>query len=65
MATRASCTANFTQVVYTALWIELRYLKIITYTYEAFQKPGKTIEETSWCVRPERVNKWPNSMLAI
>jgi hypothetical protein len=22
----------------------------------------KTFEETSGCVRPERVNKWPNSM---
>jgi hypothetical protein len=24
----------------------------------------ETAEETSWCVRPERVNKWPNSLIA-
>ena len=27
-------------------------------------KPGKTINETSRCVRPERVNKQPKSTLA-
>jgi hypothetical protein len=28
------------------------------------KKSGKTTEETFVCVRPERVNKWPNSMVA-
>jgi len=26
-------------------------------------EPGEIPEETSGCVRPARVNKWPNSML--
>ena len=29
------------------------------------KEPGETNEETSGCVRPERVSKWPNSMIAI
>jgi len=28
------------------------------------KKPGETIKETSICVRPEWVNKWPESVLA-
>jgi hypothetical protein len=28
------------------------------------KKPNKSIEETSGCVRPERVKKWPNSLIA-
>jgi len=28
------------------------------------KKPGDTIEETSRCMRPGWVNKWPNSMSA-
>ena len=28
------------------------------------KKPGETNEQTSACVRPEWVNKWPNSMVA-
>ena len=28
------------------------------------KEPVKIIEETSGCVRPERINKWPNYMLA-
>ena len=28
------------------------------------KEPGKTFKETSGCMRPERVNQWPNSMLA-
>jgi hypothetical protein len=27
-------------------------------------KPGETIKETFRCVKPEQINKWPNSMLA-
>jgi hypothetical protein len=27
-------------------------------------EPGETIEETSGCVRPELIKKWPNYMLA-
>jgi hypothetical protein len=28
------------------------------------KEPRKTTEETSACVRPERVNRWPNSLIA-
>ena len=28
------------------------------------KKPGEAVKETSRRVRPERFNKWPNSMLA-
>jgi hypothetical protein len=28
-------------------------------------EPRKTTEETSRCVRPERVNKWPNFLIAM
>jgi len=27
------------------------------------KKPGETTEETSGCVIPERINKWPNSTI--
>jgi hypothetical protein len=30
----------------------------------SYKKPGAHIKETSRCVRPERVHKWLNSMLA-
>jgi hypothetical protein len=29
---------------------------------EGIRESWQTFEETSGCVRPERVNKWPNSM---
>jgi hypothetical protein len=28
------------------------------------KKPNKSTEETSGCVRPERVKEWPNSLIA-
>jgi len=28
------------------------------------KKPGETTNETTECMRPEQVNKWPNSMIA-
>jgi hypothetical protein len=31
--------------------------------YKRHKEPGKAIEETSGCVRPERFNKGPNSMI--
>jgi hypothetical protein len=33
-------------------------------TSQKQKEPRKTIEETSGCMRPERVNKWPNSLIA-
>jgi hypothetical protein len=32
-------------------------------TWTRQKEQGKTIEEASGCVWPQRVNKWPNSML--
>jgi len=32
-------------------------------TWTRQKEPGKTAEEASGCVRPERVNKWLNSMI--
>jgi hypothetical protein len=29
------------------------------------KEPGKTIEESSGCVRPELDNKWPNAMMMM
>ena len=40
-----------------------RLLRIKKIHTERQKKPGETVEETSGCVRPERVRKWPNSMM--
>jgi len=32
-------------------------------TDQKAEEPGETIKQTSRCVRPERVNRWPNCML--
>jgi hypothetical protein len=37
---------------------------LIKATQQRQNKPRKTIEEISGCVRPERANKWPNSLIA-
>jgi hypothetical protein len=42
-----------------------RLPRLIKELYPNGQKePKKTTEEISLCVRPERVNKWPNSLTA-
>ena len=41
-----------------------RFPRIVKTTGQRQKKPVETTKETSRCVRPERVNKWPISMLA-
>jgi hypothetical protein len=41
------------------------YFQVVSFLHPKRQKePRKTIKETSGCVRPERVNKWPSSLVA-
>jgi hypothetical protein len=43
-----------------------RLLRLIKELHSKRQKePRKTTEETSGCVRPERVNKWPKSLIMM
>ena len=37
---------------------------IKNYSAKGRRKPGETIKETFRCVKPEQINKWPNSMVA-
>jgi hypothetical protein len=59
-------TGNWVRIVKEALLTCMNVLSFRVHHFPSWQKESwQTFEETSGYVRPERVNKWANSMTDI